>query len=131
MIECKLQPVVSKFYNTENRKPRYGVYLQTMYWGVKGYGKKNWVVSVKIELDYDEASKENSDEEIVQGCIEYLNAPQKSKYGKRRMRKPLYSFSPKPYSYEIVEKNDKKIISARLITTEQKNKNFWNTGPHA
>ena len=130
MIECSLQPIISRFSNTQEKKPRYGTYLQIMYWGIKGYGKKSWVVAVKIELDYDAAAKEyKDDEEIVKKCIEYLNAPQKSKYGKKRMRKPLYFFDSAPYSYKILENGNKKIISAKLITKEQKNKNFWLTGP--
>ena len=130
MIECCLQPVVSKYYNTHENKPRFGIYLQDMYWGIKGYGKKNWLVSVKIELEYKQAKKEySSDDEIVKGGIEYLNAPQKSKYGKKRMRKSLYSFDAFPYTYKIIEKNNKKIIAAKLITKEQKNKHFLNSGP--
>lgn len=131
MIECKLQPVTSRYNTTDKNKTKHGTYLQTMYWGIKGYGKKNWLVAVNIELDYDEAKKDFSDDEIIKKCIEFLNAPQKSKYGRKRMRKSLYSFDPQPYSYKVIEKNNKKIFYARLITKEQKNKNFWNTGPSA
>jgi len=130
MIECKLQAVVPRFNANPNVKPRYGTYLRTMYWGVKGYGKKTWVVAVKIDLDYNAAKEECKDDaEIVQKCISYLNAPQKSKYGKKRMRKSLYLFSPEPYSYKVIEEDNKTYISARLITFEQKNKCFWHTGP--
>jgi len=124
--------VISQYYKTDTQKPRYGVYLQAMHWGVKGYGKKKWVVAVKIELDYEQAKEKGyTDDEIVKECIAYLNAPQKSKYGKKRMRKPLYAFDPAPYGYKIIEKDTGTLISARLVTPHQKNKNFWNTGPVA
>ena len=130
MIECSLQPIALKYICNTVKQPKYGMYLQAMYWSVKNYGKKNWLVAVNIELNYDEVKREHpNDEEIIKKCIAYLNAPQKSKYGKKRMRKSPYLFSAVPYSYKIVEKNNKKIISAKLITPQQKNKNFWNTGP--
>jgi len=131
MLECSLQPIINKYYAGDHgNQPKYGVYTQQMYWGVKGYAKKVWVVAVKINLDYDKAKEVyETDDEIVQKCIEFLNVPPKSKYGKRRQRKPLYTFEPEPYQYKIVEKEDKKIISARLKIKEQKNKHFWKTGP--
>ena len=130
MIECKLQAVVPRFSHAPREKFKYGTYLQVMYWGVKGYGKKTWLVAVKIDLDYEAAKKEYEDDtEIIKNCIAYLNAPQKSKYGKKRMRQSQYLFNPEPYSYKIVEGEDKTHISAKLITPEQKNKCFWHTGP--
>ena len=45
------------------------------------------------------------------------------------MRKPQYIFKSDPYSYKVVEEDDRTYISAKLVTSEQKNKNFWNTGP--
>jgi len=132
VIECTLQPVVSKYLKTGDIKPRSGVYLQSMYWDIKGYGKKVWVVVVKIELDYDKAKEEyESDDKIVEKCIEFLNTPPKSKYGKRRKRKPLYTFEPDPYDYKIIKKDNKTLISARLKTKERKNKHFWKSGPSA
>ncbi len=131
MLECKLQSISPSFNKPESNKPKYGTYLQTMYWGIKGFGKKTWVVAVKIDLDYTLAKEEynSNDDEIIKNCIAYLNAPQKSRYGRKRMRKPQYIFNPEPYSYKIVEGEDKTYIAAKLITSEQKNKNFWNIGP--
>ena len=131
MIECTLQPIVSKYLKSEDKKPRYGVYLQSMYWNVKGYGKKTWMVAVKINLsNYNEAKElHETDDEIVAKCIEYLNTPPKSKYGKRRKRKALYTFDVVPHSYDIINKDDVTVIAAKLKTKEQKNKYFWKSGP--
>ena len=131
MIECFLQPLKLKYSKNQDGKQKHGMYMQTMYWSIKGYGKKTWLVAVNINLDYDKAKDlYESDDEIIEKCIEYLNTPPKSKYGKRRKRKPLYTFDIKPYSYKIIEnESGKKLISARLITKEQKNKYFWKSGP--
>ena len=131
MLECSLQPMISRYpFSGDDSKPKYGVYIQSMYWNVKGYAKKVWIVAVKINLDYEKAKEEyETDDEIVQKCIEFLNIPPKSKYGRRRQRKPLYTFEADPHHYEIVEKENKTIISARLKIREQKNKYFWKTGP--
>ena len=131
MLECSLQSMINKYPAAgRDNKPKYGVYIQQMHWGIKGYAKKVWIVAVKINLDYDKAKEEyETDDEIVQKCIEFLNVPPKSKYGKRRQRKPLYTFESVPHQYEIIEKEGKTIISARLKIKEQKNKHFWKTGP--
>ena len=122
--------MAKKYSNQEHKKIKYGVYLQQMYWNIKGYGKTVWVVAVKIDLDYDKIKDVyKDDDEIVQKCIEFLNTPPKSKYGKHRKRKPFYTFDMTPYSYKIIEKDSKKIISAILKTNEQKNKYFWGSGP--
>jgi len=130
VIKCTLQPIVRKYCPTEgDKKPKYGIYLQQMYWDVKGYGKKVWMVAVRIDLDYDKAKETcETNDEIVQKCVEFLNTPLKSKYGKRRKRKSLYTFEMPAYSYKIVEKDGTKIISAKLKTKERKNKYFWGSG---
>ena len=131
MIECALQPIALKYLPDVVKKQKYGMYLQAMYWDIKGYGKKKWLVAVKIGLDYSKAKEiYENDDDIVEKCIEYLNTPPKSKYGRRRKRKPLYVFAKTPYKYNIEEDDEgKKTISAKLITEEQKNKHFWKNGP--
>jgi len=132
MIECDLLPIVKRYSKSESKKPKHGVYCQSCFWSVKGYAKKKWVVMVKIDLDYEDARRQyDDDESIVRGCVEFLNTPPKSKYGKVRKRKTLYGdFDPEPYSFQIKESPDgKKYISARLITNQQKNKKFHGSGP--
>jgi hypothetical protein len=132
MIQCTLRPVGKRACDLEtSTRKRYGTYLQSWYWTVKGYSKKKWVVGVYIELDYESArSKVESDDEVVQKCIQFLNTPPQSKYGKNRKRKPLYGiFDPEPYSYTVIEREGKKCISARLVTNTKKSKAFWGEGP--
>jgi hypothetical protein len=127
MFECELREIKREFYKSD--KPKYGIYSGSCLWSVKGFGSKVWGVSVRIDLDYESAKqKYATDDEIVEQCIHYLNMPPKSKYGKRRMRKPLYEFESTPYSYSIKEKEGKTCISAMLLIKQKKNKYFWGQG---
>lgn len=125
MIQCNLLPVREyehiPFLNKTN-KTKFGHY-QPMFFSIKGYGRACWVVASRIKVE--EECGDKTDDEIIAGCIEYLNTPPKSKYGKRRKRKPLYgTFRAMPHSYKM--RDD--YIQALLIVEDKKNKNFWGKG---
>ncbi len=105
--------------------------MQGFYHSVKGYGKKCWAVGVEIDLDYTTASAERSDEEIVKSCIEYLNTPPKSKYGKRRRRRPTYGvFRSEPYRFWVRRpEGAQPYIQALLLTAVKTSDKFWGEGP--
>ena len=131
MIECTLHEI--KKYSSSasaNSKVKYGMYSSAVYHNIKGFGKKAWVVIVNIDLDYEKHAVEGKSlEEIIKGCIEYLNTAPKSKYGRRRKRKLLYgSFQNTPYRAYLKEKNNKKYIQALLIVSDKKRKCFWGKG---
>jgi hypothetical protein len=129
MIPCTLKPIQLS-YKSPSSSAKYGVYSQSWHWSIKGYAKKKWAVIVKIVLDYEAAQKEcDNDEEIVAKCIEYLNTPPKSKYGKRRKRKPLFGeFDSKPYLYKVCDDERGKYIEAHLVVNRNKSKMFWGKG---
>jgi len=131
MIECQLLPIKQRRCDSPSKKTKYGVYSQQMFWNVKGYAKKRWAVIVNIDLNYEKAKKDyESDDEIVKQCIEFLNVPPKSKYGKRRKRKPLYNtFDSKPIKYEIKEEDGQFTICTFLLTDINQNRLFWGKGP--
>jgi hypothetical protein len=131
MILCTLKRHIRKYYTSDlDDSHRYGLYLHSLFHSIKGYGKKCWGVGVEIDLDYYTAAQKYSDEEIVKKCIEYLNTPQKSKYGKRRRRKLSYgAFEPEPYRFWIKEKNGQSYIQAILLANKKKNNKFWGEGP--
>jgi hypothetical protein len=132
MIECSLQEITkpSLMVPLLNKKVKHGQYSKSMYYGVKGFGKTSWVVIVNIDLDYDKHISEGKTlQEVAEGCIKYLNIPPKSKYGKRRKRKPLYGlFEDKPYRIRLKEKNNTKFIQALLVVDDRKRKCFWGEG---
>jgi len=131
MIECSLVPIkqYAGLYPTKKEKVRYGTYLSSSY-PIKDYGKKRWIVAVNIAVNYKKYLKEGMTlEEIAEGCVNFLNTPPKSKYGKRRKRKPIYGpFEPQPYKIKIVNKQDKNFMQLLLIINEAKRKCFWGKG---
>lgn len=132
MVPCTLRRYIRPHHKHDIKSsPRYGVYMQSFYHTVKGYGKKCWAVGVEIDLDYAAASAERSDEEIVKSCIEYLNTPPKSKYGKRRRRRPPYGvFGSEPYRFWVKRpEGEAPYIQALLLTGTKTSDKFWGEGP--
>lgn len=133
MVECNLQEMTQfsgVVLSPSNKKKKHGKYSKVMHYSIKGYGKTSWVVIVNIDLDYDKhAATGKTLQEIAEGCVEYLNTPPRSKYGKRRKRKPLYGlFRKEPHRTYLKEKNDTKFIQALLVVDDRKRKCFWGEG---
>jgi hypothetical protein len=131
MIECTLMPLKQhgNLFPEDKEKVRYGRYLSSFY-PIKGWGKKRWIVAVNVDVDHNKYIKEGMTlEEVAEKCVEFLNTPPKSKYGKRRKRKPIYGeFEQLPYKIKIVEKQDKEFLQLFLIVKEMKRKCFWGKG---
>lgn len=134
MIECSLLEMKKySFFVEQNARVKHGRYLSSFFHNIPEFGRKVWVVGINILVNYDEhIASGKTPEEVVEGCIKYLNTPPKSKYGKRRKRKPLFGqFEEKPYRFFLKEKDDKKYIQALLMVSERKRKCFWGEGPQA
>jgi len=132
MIACKLSQIKrnsSLQADQDQAKIKYGQYLSS-YFHIKGYGKKCWVIAVNIEVDHSLYLAQGvTSEQLVRGCIEHLNFPPKSKYGKKRRRAPLYGkLRGEPHSFKLKTKNNKQIIEALLVTERQRSKHFWGEG---
>ena len=130
MIPCTLSQIKqNRWLQRDQTKTRHGLYLSS-YFHIKGYGKKCWVVAVNIEVDHSLYLAQGvTEEQLVRECIEHLNFPPKSKYGKKRRRQPLYGkFREKPHSFKLKTKNNKQIIEAFLVTEHRRSKHFWGEG---
>jgi len=130
MIPCKLSQIKqNSLFHTDQAKYKYGQYLSS-YFHIKGYGKKCWVVAVNIEVDHSlYLAQGETEEHLVEKCIQHLNFPPKSKYGKKRRRQPLYGqFRDTPHSFKLKTKNGKQIIEALLVTARRRGKHFWGEG---
>ena len=131
MIECSLAEIKRySFLPNYEDKIKHGLYSSCVYHSIKGFGKKAWVVIVNIDLDYDKHDSEGKSlEEIARGCIEYLNTPMKSKYGKRRKKKlPYGKFYEDPHRAFLKENGSKKFIQAYLVVGDRKRRCFWGEG---
>ena len=92
MIECSLREF-EEYHKTlpgYNKKKRFGLYHGSDF-HFPNFGIKKWVVGVYINVEYDKHVSDGVEiEEVVRGCIEYLNqAPPRKKYQKKKPQ-PLY-----------------------------------------
>ena len=132
MIECSLMEMKTHagYLEINQKKKKYGLYSGCCYYGIKGFGNACWVVLVNIDIDNETYLSEDEDiNQVTKDCIEYLNTPPKSKYGKKRKRKPIYgNFREEPYRAYLKEKDSKKYIQAMLVVENRKRKHFWGEG---
>ena len=109
----------------EGAEKRLGTYHGSFFPGVPQLWIKNWVVVTDIKVDFETYEKQGfTREQILQGCINYLNlAPPRKKYAKKQT-KPLYG---KLKLHKICKIRDNK-AQVLLITDRQKSKHFWGEG---
>ena len=131
-IPCKFlkQHQFAEFVNLEDSPERCGNYHGSVWHEVEGFGVKKWVVGGHILVDYEKYRQQGmSDDDILRGCVEYLNCPPKRKKYARRKPKPLYGkLDDMPLRHKFMEKNGHKCIMMILVTNERKNKNFHGEG---
>jgi len=136
-IPCSLHPTreygeVLPNWNPD--KTKFGRYHGSMF-AFKGCGKTKWVVGVYIDANVDEQIEEgHTAEQIVAGCIEYLNKPPPRKKYARRQPRPLYGNLDKmPIQWRLIKKafpqeEEKTYIQALIVTDRSKNRLFWGEG---
>ena len=130
-ITCELFGVREWTYSSAITDPvRYGRYHCSDFPEVEQFGTKRWVVGVYIMVDYESLQEGGqSDDEIIQGCIKFLNQPPARRKFQRKIRKPIYgNLNQTPVSYSFVERFGKKLISTLMVTDKRKNKKFWGEG---
>ena len=123
MITCKfkemgeLEPVVPAGPDDRRKLGRYsGGNLN-----VEGFGYKNWVVLAYIVPDKpirEYLEDGLTKQEIVDGCVEFLNQPPT-----KRARKPRYGKLSCNAFYFLEDK-----ISVSLVIDQRNNKYFWGRG---
>ena len=130
-ITCKLLGIKEWSYSSGNNHPlRFGRYHGSTFPEVELWGSKRWVVGTYIMVDYESLREEGkTDDEIVQGCIKFLNQPPPRRKFQRKVRKPPYgNLNQVPVSYSFSERGDEKVISVLIVTDKRKNKKFWGEG---
>jgi hypothetical protein len=136
-ITCSLQPTaefgaVLPAWNPD--KTKHGRYHGSMF-PVEGCGKTKWVVGVYIDADVEQLLSEGlTENEIVAGCIRYLNKPPPRKKYARRQPRPLYgNLDDMPAQWRFAKKTfrnkqEKVYIQAMIVTDRKKNRLFWGEG---
>lgn len=107
-----------------------GNYHGSVWHEVEGFGVSRWVVGTYVIVDYDKYRSEGmTDEEIVRGCVEYLNCPPKRRKYSKRTPKPLYgNLEDMPIRWLFKEKLGEKCIMMMLVTDQRKNRHFHGEG---
>ena len=123
-IKCSLREL-DEYSCMESEKKRFGRYHRSCFWDVP---KKNWVVGVKIDLDFSELEGADlTTEEITKACLAHLNTPPpRRKYAKKAPTPPYGILEY--YKANIVQEGTKKSISALVVTDKRKNRMFWGKG---
>jgi hypothetical protein len=125
MIRCDLLPI--KSIETPG-KLRFGRYHGSCFWDIANFGSKKWVVGAYINLENQKLFEEEfSVEDLARNCVEYLNQPPPRKKYAKREPKPIYG-RLEVYKAKIIEKGDRKYISALLVVDSNRNKLFWGKG---
>ena len=101
-----------------------------MFHEVEGFGVDRWVVGSYIDVDYESLTEQGlTIEEVIAGCLIYLNEPPPRKKYQRRLKKPLYgNLDPMPLRWWLREIDGKKYIGVLLVTDKRKCKYFWSEG---
>ena len=89
-INCSLRPL-NEYSFIESEEKRFGRYHGSSFWDVPKFGKKRWVVVVKIDLDFSSLSGvELTTEEIARACLAHLNTPPPRKKYDKKSPQPKY-----------------------------------------
>lgn len=129
-FRCELLPM-SEYLSIPSEKKKFGRYHATNFWDVKGYGKKKWVVSVRIKVQDPGEVAGLTDREVLEGCLNFLNTPPPRKKYARKDPEPKYGnlslYKGKSINLGDSEK-ESKVYSVLVLVEKQKNKYFWSRG---
>lgn len=128
MISCDLMSIyehegISKFSKGKTKKGRYH---GSMFWNLPGFASKKWVVAARIQIS-DHVPASIDDQDLIEGCMEYLNTPPPRKKFQRRTKKPKYG-NLELHRGKVVRNKRGLYISVLLITEERNSKHFWGKG---
>ena len=122
-ISCKWK-LIDEYMLSDGGEKKEGRYHGSMFWNIKGFGIKKWVVVGYIEGDYQQYLDEGIPEkEVVEGCLSHLNQPPPRRKFQRKQPNSMYGYL-EYYKHKITPAG----IEVLVITNERKNKRFWSEG---
>lgn len=128
MINCDLEPIYEheRIKSFMNGPTKSGRYHGSMFWNLPGFASKKWVVAARIRVR-DSIPPSVTDDDLINGCMEFLNTPPPRKKFQRRFRNPKYG-KLGLHSAKVIRREGDLFISALLITEERNSKHFWGKG---
>ena len=131
MIECSLRDqreYGSLLPDWSEGKTKKGRYHGSSF-AVEGFGFSCWAIGVYIDVEHSRHIEEGlTDEEILKGCVEYLNKPPPRKKYQKRKSVPLYG-KLTPGQFRLKQDESGEYIEAILFTDQRKNRLMWGSGP--
>ena len=122
-ISCKWKPI-DEYLLPGNGEKKDGRYHGSMFWNIKGFGIRKWVVAGYIEGNYQQYLDEGIPEkEVVEGCLTHLNQPPPRRKFQRKQPDSLYGHL-EYYRHKITPGG----IEVLVITNQRKNNRFWSEG---
>ena len=127
-FSCKLMKVPDLIpVSSPNSRKKMGKYHNSCFWDVPNFGSKKWVIGVYIDIEDKTVMSKYTIDEVLEGCVNFLNKPPPRKKYAKRQPKPLFG-NLERYKAKMVLKNGVKVLSALLITDQKKNRLFWGKG---
>jgi len=131
MVDCEILPM-KEYPNSQSQKVRYGKYHGSNFWDVKGFGRKKWVVALRMRVVLDDHLRDISERELINSCIEKLNTPPpRKKYAKKKPQ-PKYGklelYSAKRSHTSTLSTISERLYSVLVIVDKNKSKMFWGKG---
>ena len=123
-IPCNFREIPEWVSTNWGDRKKSGRYSATNF-HIPGFGKRSgwcWLILNVPDIKILRAQGMTEDE-ILEGCVEYLNQPPRKKY-QRRKQEALYG-KLELLSYRFTEKKGEPLLCVSLITDQRKNKNFW------
>lgn len=132
-IECDLlerSQYAGILPNYEPDIKKKGHYHGSVWHDVKGWGVDKWVVTAILDVNHKALLEEGKTmEEILVGCLEYLNQPPPRRKYQRRQRKPLYgTLDPFPHKHGVKEIDGKEYIWMCMVTNKRRCNHFFGEG---
>ena len=94
-----------------------GRYMTSVY-SLEDFGRKKWVIGAYLKADWNKYRiTKQSETEILQKCINYLNSIDYGKYGNLQM-----------HNFKFIQKFGQEVAVVELVINERKNENFWGEG---
>tara|TARA_R100000808_G_C2155279_1_gene167338 strand:+ start:16711 stop:17139 length:429 start_codon:yes stop_codon:yes gene_type:complete len=125
-IECNFRSIPKTSFGKSGAPLKQGRYLSSVF-KVSGYGESKWIVGCYLDIDYEPYLRKMSEQEFMQGCVEFLNQPPKRKRYEKRRKTPLYG-TLELYDYTFRTSGEDRFVEIMLITDDPNNENFWGKG---
>lgn len=131
MIECEFVPVSQHSLINDNNSPKkLGLYSSCRYSNVEDLNFKKWVVLAYLKADFNKYREKGlTNPQILQRCINYLNAVEpRKKYAKKDPEPKYGKLELFKEDIKFINKMDHECAILIFTTNQRKCEYFWGEG---